>query len=62
MKYEYFLAYNIKNGSGNRLINSDELIDSIEDVRKIEKIIKEEENEKDLVIINWILLSTKPEN
>ncbi len=57
MKYEYFVAYNVNNGSGNRSINSDELITSMKDVRKIEKIFKEKEGEKELVITNWILLT-----
>ena len=60
VKYQYFVAYAIKNGFGNHSITSDEPIESMKNVREIEEIIKKDNKDKELVVINWILLSKEP--
>ena len=61
MEYLYIMFYNIPTGSGNGPITSDEPIESLEDVRKIESLLKKQNNETSLVVMNWKLLKESKE-
>ncbi len=61
MEYLYFVAYNTPTGSGNSSISSDEPIDSLENIRTIEDILKKQNDEDNLALTNWKLLKQSKE-
>ena len=62
--YTYFIVYNFKTkfdfGWGNKSMESYHPIESLGDIREIEKLLKTEQKIKELLITNWKLLSKSP--
>lgn len=65
MKYIYFIAYFQKRGydegTGSIEVTRNKKIESIEELREIEKFIKKECNLYDILIINYKLLRKERE-
>lgn len=65
MKYIYFIAYSQKRGydmgKASTELTRNKKIESIEELREIEKFIKKECNLNDILIINYKLLRKERE-
>ena len=65
MKYIYFIAYLQKRGydegTGSIEVTRNKKIESIEELRELEKFIKKECNLNDILIINYKLLRKERE-
>lgn len=58
MRYIYFVSYSFGDGEGQAEFISNKLIDSIDDISRISNKLEEKIN-KDVVILNFILLRTE---
>jgi len=57
-RFDYYVVYECESGKGTMGIAMDVKIKTIEDIRVVESYIKEKCNHDNVVLVNWIRLSS----